>query len=66
LFLSTPFDEFMGGLEDVNGSSDAHVEHTSGYSRTVFDIFFAGMGIVPVIWFIVEIFKREPDWGYRR
>jgi hypothetical protein len=31
----------------------------------VFNMIFAGLGIVPMLWFIVMVFKTEPDWRYR-
>jgi len=33
--------------------------------NTVFTICFILLGLVPVIWFIVRMMSREPDWGYR-
>ena len=66
MVLSSPFDDMMSGLEDLNmTASDAKVEDASGWGRTVFDMIFAGFVLVPIIWFVVWVFHREPDWGYR-
>jgi len=66
IFISSPFDDFMTSFENLNNTaSDSQVESSTGYGRTVFDIIFGGLAIVPVLYFIVWVFKREPDWGYR-
>ena len=33
--------------------------------KNVFTICFIILGLAPVIWFIVRMMSREPDWGYR-
>lgn len=33
--------------------------------KNVFTICFILLGFVPVIWFVVRMMSREPDWGYR-
>ena len=66
LFLSSPFDDLMTNFEDIDSTgSDSHVEDASGYGRTVFNMIFAGLAIVPIIWFIAWVFRTEPDWRYR-
>lgn len=59
LVLSTPFEEMVAGFEGV---STSEVDSSVATARTVFNIIFAGLGIVPVFWFIVRTFMREPDW----
>jgi len=67
LFLSSPFDDMMTGFENINlTNSDNEVENASGYGRTVFDMIFGGLVLVPILWFIVNVFIREPDWRYRQ
>ena len=66
IVLSDPFETLMTSFEDLNTTgSDAEVEAGTGTGRTVFNMTFAGFIIVPVIWFVVWIFIREPDWRYR-
>lgn len=66
IFLSSPFDTMMTSFEDIDGSaSDSHVEASSAVGRVVFNMIFAGLGIVPMLWFVVMVFKTEPDWRYR-
>lgn len=66
MFLSSPFDDIVTSFENINATaSDAHIESASSYGRTVFNMIFAGLAIVPMLWFIVWVFHREPDWGYR-
>lgn len=65
MVLSSPFDDMMSGLEDLNmTASDAKVEDASSWGRTVFDMMFAGLALVPLLWFVVWVFRREPDWRY--
>ena len=65
LFLSSPFDDMVSNFENINQSaSDTYVEETSSIVRIVFDMMFAGFAIVPIVWFIIEVFKREPDWRF--
>jgi len=66
IFLSGPFDDIVTSFEDVNSSaSDTEIESSSGYNRLVFDMVFVMLALVPIIWFIVWCFHREPDWRYR-
>lgn len=63
LILSTPFNDIATAFEDVNmTNSDAKVEESSGWAKAVWDIFFAGLGAIPIIWFIMRMMQREPDW----
>lgn len=65
IILSSPFDQVVSSFENINSSaSDTYVDSSSGIARTVFDMTFAGLIIVPIIWFIAWIFRREPDWRY--
>jgi len=67
ILLSDPFDTMMTSFENLNlSSSDAQVESASGLGRTVFDIAFVGLGIVPLLWFVVRVMRREPDWYWRQ
>lgn len=66
MVLSSPFDDMMSSFEDLNMTkSDAKVEDASSWGRAVFDMIFAGLALVPLLWFVVWVFRREPDWGYR-
>jgi len=65
LILSSPFNTVVSSLEDVNMTkSDTRVEETTGWVRSAWDIFFAGLGSIPIIWFIMRMMQREPDWRY--
>jgi len=67
IVLSSPFDDMVSSFEDLNmTASDTQVESASGWGRTVFDLVFAGLFIVPFLWFVVLVFRREPDWRYPR
>lgn len=63
LVVSSPFDTLMTSFDNVNSTaSDAEVGFAVGYGRTVFDIIFGAFIIIPLLWFIVSMFSREPDW----
>jgi len=66
LFLSSPFDTLMSNFDDIDSTlSDSHIEAGTSLNRTVFDMMFAGLILVPIIWFVLWCFSREPDWRYR-
>lgn len=66
IFLSSPFDTLVSSFEDIDSSaSDTEIEASSVVSRVVFNMIFAGLGIVPILWFIIMVFRTEPDWRYR-
>ena len=64
--ISGAYDDIITGVENVNSTaSDVKVEYAGTMIRTVFDLMFAGLVLVPVIWFVYWVFSREPDWRYR-
>ena len=65
MFLSTPFENMISGFEGIGGNAGDELDDQIGRSRTVFNIFFGGMAVVPIIWFMIWIMRREPDWGFR-
>lgn len=63
IVLSTPFANIMSDFNDINGTgSDSHVESGVNTAIAVFDMVFAAFVIIPLFWFIVRVFRREPDW----
>ena len=67
IVLSGPFDDIMTSLEDVNmTNSDTEVESGTGYGRIVFDMVFVLFGGIPILWFMIQVFSREPDWRYKQ
>jgi hypothetical protein len=65
IFISGPFEDVITSFENVNSTaSDSYVGGGASTVRTVFDLVFAGMVLVPVIWFVYWVFSREPDWRY--
>jgi hypothetical protein len=66
IVASSPFEEIVSGMEDINmTASDAHIESSGVYVRLAFNLCFALAVIIPSLWFIVWVFHREPDWRYR-
>lgn len=67
IFLSGPFDDITTSFENINlTASDSHIESSAATIRTVFNMVFGGLAIVPIVWFIVWCFHREPDWRFRQ
>ena len=65
MFISGPFDSFMTSFSNINSTaSDSYIESSVSYGRIVFDMSFALLLIGPVVWFIFDSLKREPDWRY--
>jgi len=64
ILLSSPFDEIVSGFED-SSYSDAEIDATWSMQRIIFNMVFAILGAVGVFWFIIRVFKREPNWGYK-
>lgn len=66
IILSGPFDDIMTSFEDINSTaSDSRIEDSSSYNKLVFDMVFVMLALIPIIWFIVWCFSREPEWGRR-
>jgi len=66
VFTSTPFSVVMTELMDADASSDAETQNTMSYVQTVYTIMFGILACVPVFWFVIRVFQREPDWGYNQ
>ena len=65
IFISSPFEDVMTGFDNVNGTlSDSQVEGGTSNIRFVFNMIFAGLVVVPVVYFVIWCFSREPDWGF--
>jgi len=66
IVLSSPFDDIMTDFDNLNNTnSDSEVEHGSSWGRTVFDMIFGMLVLVPLVWFAFWCFHREPDWRDR-
>ncbi len=70
LFLSTPF---VMTVNDLNNSTTGMSTNTQnvmrfhqGYVKNIFNLAFALAIFIPIIIFMVWVFRREPDWRYRR
>ena len=65
IVISSPFDDMVTSFENINGSTDAKVEEGSANARTMFNMMFAGFALIPPIWFMIWVFVREPDRGFK-
>lgn len=68
MVLASPFSSVFGGFENTSISTyvDNAVDYHTGVVRQVFDLCFALLAVVPIAWFVVWAFHREPDWRYYR
>lgn len=65
LVISTPFDITVQSFGDLNRSaSDGQMDQSVTLVRATFDFCFGLAGIIPILWFIVWVYSREPDWRY--
>jgi len=66
IVLSDPIASVLSAIANAAIASGV-TQITSYYNeiKTVFTIVFAGLGLIPIVWFIFRMFSREPDWGYR-
>jgi len=65
IVLSSPFNQMMNAFEDANiTGSDTQVDASGVICRAAFELFFAALAFVPIIYFVVFVFRREPDWRY--
>lgn len=66
IVVSGMFEDFITDMESLDMSnSDAEVEQSGSTIRTVFNMSFAGLIIIPTLWFIYYAFYREPDRRFR-
>ena len=65
VFTSGFFDEVFIAFENINNSTtDGYIESGTTLGRTVYNMMFAGFGLIPIFLFIVRVFSNEPDWGF--
>ena len=66
IVLSDPIATIIQAL--VNAGTDQGVPNMTYYHNlisTVLTICFILLAFSPIIWFILRMMSREPDWGYR-
>lgn len=67
VFLSMPINTLFDAFDDADtGAAEGAYNWITPIVRSAFNLFFAGMAAVPVTWFIVWVFSREPEWRYER
>jgi len=63
MFTSTPFHEITSTFLGL-GLQAAHTDSVWNAADTVYAICFVFLAGIPIVWFIVRVFSREPDWGF--
>lgn len=63
LFFSEPFIAIVAGFQ---GLSVPEVQTYTPKILTYFTMMMAIAGVVPILWFIVWVYHREPDWRFNR
>jgi hypothetical protein len=64
IVISDPVADILTALANA-GSDIASMGYYHTLVNNVFTICFILLGLVPIIWFIVRMMSKEPDWGYR-
>lgn len=66
IVLSDPVVQVISGI--CTAGLAIGVSQMTYYQNLVFSVLticFIVLGFIPVVWFIVRMMSREPDWGYR-
>ena len=66
IVLSDPIATVIQAL--VTAGTDMGITQMTYYHglvTTVLTICFIMLAFIPIIWFILRMMSREPDWGYR-
>jgi len=64
IFTSTPFTTIISEFMMLDAASHAVTQRTMDAVGTVYLMMFVMLGGIPIVWFIMRVFQREPDWGY--
>ena len=67
--LSTPVDMIIDGFEGIDAGDETATGKLAQFIplyRDVLTIFWALFVALPITWFIMKIFSREPAWYYQR
>lgn len=66
IVISSPIATVIASLVDAGTASGVtEMTYYHGLVNTVMTICFILAGFIPIIWFILRMMSREPDWGYR-
>jgi len=66
IVVSSPMSSMIGALTNAGVSMGVtQMTFYQGLVNHVFDICMVLMALIPIIWFVVRMWSREPDWGYR-
>jgi spore germination protein GerM len=64
IFTSNPFTVIISNLMTLDAASHTVTQLTMQTVSTVYLMMFVMLGGIPIVWFIMRVFQREPDWGY--
>ena len=66
IVLSSPVATLIAALVDAGTASGVtQMTYYHGLITNVLTICFILLAFVPLIWFVLRMMSREPDWGYR-
>ena len=66
IFISDPVSQINTGLSGLDVASDSDTQNTYNMINIVFDFMFIVLTGVPIFWFIMRIFQRDPEWWYNQ
>ena len=64
LFTSEPFHNVVTEISSIDAASDTNTQNTFTLIDTVYALMFVILAGVPLFWFIMRVFQRDPYWGY--
>lgn len=64
IFTSMPFTEIMTNLIVLDAADHVVTQNVMNTVQLIYFMMFVMLAGIPLIWFIMRVFQREPDWGY--
>ena len=66
MFTSQPFHEMTSTFAGLDIASDAATQNTFTSIDTIYAFMYVLLAGIPLFWFIMRVFQRDPTWGYYR
>lgn len=66
IFISDPVTQINTDLSGLDVASDSDTQNTYNMIGIVFNFMFIMLTGVPLFWFIMRIFQRDPEWWYNQ
>jgi len=64
IFISDPVTQINTDLSGLDVAADADTQNTYNMIGLVFNFMFIMLVGIPIFWFIMRVFQRDPEWWY--